>query len=480
MPRKDQVLLVCSECYPVAKVGGMADVVGALPKYLLKSEIDATVIIPRYELPWFQTHAGNIIHEGIIQYHHAHHPFRIVSYDSAILDFPLIAVDLPGLFDRDSVYLAADGHGFRDEAIRNISFQRAVLQWWKQDPDRFDLIHCHDHMTGLIPFFMNYSYEYSRIREKPSFFTIHNALHRGRISWSKISLLPHFDTWKSGLLDWNEAIDSLASALRVSDKINTVSPGYLEELPHEAQGLEWIFAHQSHKMLGLLNGVDYEVWNPKTDSYLKHHQKKSIQVFKKNNKKELVESFENKDLPLFVFIGRFAAQKGVDIMIQAIDAYLSHLRGANFYILGSGDKSLEQQVAMLQGKYPKSLKAVLDYNEPLSHELYAGGDFLLMPSRVEPCGLNQMFSMRYGTVPVVNHTGGLKDTVPDISVGGNGISFDGVTTAQLLNALSRALELYEDKSQMKDLIDKISALDLSWDASARAYAEEYRKLIHES
>ncbi len=471
------VLMASTECYPMAKVGGMADVVGSLPKYLAHLGVSPSVIMPRYARPWFDKNPGKIIHDSIIQYPHAHHPFRIWQHEDSDLGYELYSVELPGLFDRESVYLAEDGHGYRDETIRNISFQRAILQWWHSDPDSFDLIHCHDHMTGLIPFLMKYSYEYPALRQKPSYFTIHNALHRGRCSWNNLSLLPHFDTWKGGLLDWDEAIDPLASALRVSDGINTVSPGYLEELPREAQGLEWVFAHERHKMSGIINGVDYDVWNPKTDTLLPHHLKKSIHSFKRKNKAELTASFAEPDLPLFVFIGRFAHQKGVDILIQSIDTWLNHHRDANFFILGSGDKSLEHLAGMVYGKYPQSVRVVFDYNEPLSHVLYAGADFLLMPSRVEPCGLNQMFSMRYGTVPIVNHTGGLKDTVPDITVDGNGLSFDGVQTDQVLNALQRAMELFSDQKSYKALVEKIYKLDFSWEASAKRYVDAYKQLL---
>ncbi len=477
MDHTPRILMACSECYPVAKVGGMADVVGALPKYLVRCGVTPTVVMPRYDLPWFYEHEHELIHEGYLQFPHTVHPFRVIRYAPEVLGFELIAIDLPGLFDRASVYLDSNGEGYRDEPLRNISFQRAILQWWNTDPDRYDLLHCHDHMTGLMPFLMRYAYAYQGLSAKSVFFTIHNALHRGRLSWSVVSLLPHFDTWKSGLLEWDEAIDSLASALRCSDRINTVSPGYLEELPAASQGLEWIFQHESHKMIGLLNGVDYEVWNPSTDKYLAYHKKKSLEQFKKKNKEALIGSFATPGLPLFIFIGRFAHQKGVDVMLRAIHEHLLVRQDANFLILGSGDKDLEYQAQTLARTHSAHVSALVDYNEKLSHIMYAGADFLLMPSRVEPCGLNQMFSMRYGTVPVVHHTGGLKDTVPDITVDGNGISFNSVTTGDIMHAMHRSLELYADQAAMKALRSKISEIDLSWDASAEAYAQEYKSLL---
>ena len=331
--------------------------------------------------------------------------------------------------------------------------------------------------TGLIPLLMKYSPYYEVLRDKPSFFTLHNAMYRGRFSWNNDKWLPPLSDEARGLLDWNKAIDSLASALRCSWRVTTVSPHYLHEVQNDAAGLEWIFQNYQDKFVGILNGIDTNVWNPETDPFLPYNRKKGIAEFKKKNKAALTEVFVEPELPLFIFIGRFAHQKGVDILISAIYHYLGNSNRANFFILGSGDKDLELAAQQLQEHYRHNVYVEMSYNEPLSHVLYAGADFILMPSRFEPCGLNQLFSMRYGTIPIVHATGGLVDTVPDIDDGGNGFTVRELNAENFRNSILRGVEFYTDRKKVSQLRNKIAKLDFSWHVSAQKYKEEYLKLF---
>ena len=469
------VLLASTECYPYAKVGGMADVVGALPKYLEQLDWAASVILPVYDRPLFHGHF-EVVFRGRIQMDFGEVDFEIRNYGRDY-GYHFYGVHAPNLFFRESIYLAEDGHGYRDEVLRNVVFQRAILTWWNHDPALFNLLHCHDHMTGLMPFLMRHGDDYKNLRHKPTMMTIHNALYRGRFSWDLAPLLGPYDTWKWGLLDWSHEIDSLACGLKCADLVNVVSPQYLKELTSSGHDLQWIFDEYPDKFIGLINGIDYEVWDPEEDEAIVVRKTGGIASFKKKNKAALTSHFKDKDLPLFCFIGRFAHQKGVDVLIAAIREELYAEARANFIILGSGDKTLEHLAIQLQNDYPDNVFVELGYNEDYSHQLYAGSDFLLMPSRVEPCGLNQMLAMRYGTLVVAHATGGLVDTVPDIEDGGYGITFSSLTTDNLIAGIRKGVQIFEDKKKLSRLRNKVIKLDFSWKASAEQYAKEYLKLI---
>jgi len=259
----------------------------------------------------------------------------------------------------------------------------------------------------------------------PSIFTIHNAEYHGRFSWDKVGLLPLFDGRKRGLLDWDYAINPLATAIKCTWKLTTVSPSYMKELRLHTRGLESLLQLEEEKSLGILNGIDTQVWNPFTDSFIDHPLGQSIEQYKFVNKNGLLQKFNvPSELPIITFIGRLAREKGADFLAPVIDKFLSDGGKAGFIILGTGEPILHQMLLDLKKKYKGIVDVALEYNEKLAHQLYAGSDFLWMPSRVEPCGLNQLYAMRYGTIPIVRSIGGLKDTVKDISSkDGSGIQF---------------------------------------------------------
>ena len=473
-----KVLYTSAECYPVAKVGGLADVVGSLPKYLSKVGVETSVILPAYDMPWFEGKLYRKIHYGHFHLGQEYLYFEVRYYINDILGFPFYTIHIPTKYDRYGVYAGRDGYYFRDEIERNIAFQRAVLSWLRDGNVSFDAVHCHDHHTGLIPFMMKYSYEFQALSKMPVVFTIHNERYQGAFSWSRDYLLPQYDNWKSGMLDWANTINPLASAVKCADVVTTVSPNYMNELKHDAMGMESLFRTEAGKCIGILNGIDNEVWDPATDPMVDYHLKDDPIAFKAKNKAVLCQlTGLDVRLPTFAFIGRLVLEKGAEFIAGLVDTWLSHHRNANFVILGTGDKSIESALRTVAERHPHNVACMLEYNESVSHKIYAGADFLLMPSRVEPCGLNQMFSMRYGTLPIVRSTGGLFDSVRDISEpGGVGIRFDHMNFDQMIHAVWRAYDLFQHPEYMNICVERAMKLDFSWNTSAQKYKEIYEHI----
>lgn len=468
-----EILHVSAECYPVAKVGGLADVVGALPKYQQTAGTIAKVVMPAYRTAFREIHSYELVHQGGLWVGHAWYHFNVWKETSNTLGFDLYQVDIPGLLDTPGVY------GYMNDTERFLGFQVAVLDWlneWKHYPD---VIHCHDHHTGLIPFLLQFGYKYSRLKLIRTVLTIHNAQYQGQFGWDKLYLIPSFDLWKSGMLDWGGAINPLASAIKCAWKVNTVSPNYMEELFHSANGLEGLLNAERGKCTGILNGIDDKVWDPSADEMIEvQYGLKDVTKGKKANKAKLCETFElDPSLPLFVFIGRLVGDKGADLLPDIIGQSLMEHPGAlNFLILGSGDAHTEWRLQQTRRYTSEHFNVFIGYNEALSHQLYAGADFLLMPSRVEPCGLNQLYALRYGTVPLVRTTGGLTDTVIDFGdPGGFGIRFYQATVGDVCHAISRALELHKSK-KFASIKKTIMQLDHSWDKAAQQYIDLYTSL----
>lgn len=469
-----KVLHISTECYPAAKAGGMGDVVGALPIYLPQHGVEASVIIPKYKNKWFADKQFEVVFRDSFTMGNEEIQFSIQALSSVDLGFPFYALDIPGKFDRPHVYLTDEGTAYSDEVERNISFQTAVLYWMISDPGAYDILHCHDHMTGLISFMMQFCPVFSSLQDKASFFTIHNGQYRGVFDWSYASLLPAFEESKSGMLDWDGMINSLATAIKCSWRISTVSPSYLAEMQQDLDTLTSLVRFESYKSVGIINGIDTDLWNPKSDVLIYQHLKRSATVFKSANKKALAAEYGfNSGRMLLSFIGRFAYEKSADLLAGAFAKYLKENTDIHFFVLGSGDKAMEMELLELQKAYPDNLTVVVAYNEKLAHCIYAASDFILMPSRFEPCGLNQMYAMRYGAIPVVRHTGGLIDTVPDIGDDGHGISFLRASEEDIIYSITRAMKLFEDKLEMKTLINRIMQIDFSWERSAALYTNEY-------
>ena len=473
------VLHISTECYPAAKAGGMGDVVGALPIYLPNQGVKASVIIPKYKTTWFDNKKLKTIHQSTLKLGEDQIKYSIEKLDDQSLKYPFYCVNIPGLFDRENIYLGEDGHGYKDEVRRNFAFQIAILEWLLLSKEKFDALHCHDHMTGLIPFMLKACKAYIKLRETPTLFTIHNGQYRGILDWSSAKLLPHFDTSFKGLLDWDDSINCLAAAIKCAWQVTTVSPSYMLELADDFDTLTPLLQSEKNKCTGVLNGIDIEIWNPVNDTYLDFTlENDDWKNFKRSNKTNLIKSNDLKSRrPLFGFIGRLAYQKGADIIAEAISICLEKKLVFSTIILGSGDKEIEKSLLALAKKYPRDISVTIAYDEKMAHQIYAGCDFLLMPSRFEPCGLNQMYAMRYGTLPVVTHVGGLKDSVIDIKSGGSGIVSKSIDAIGFVEGIERSIALYSNKNLIAKHSKKSKNVDWSWSQSAKKYAELYNQFI---
>lgn len=467
-----EIIHVSAECYPMAKAGGLGDVVGALPKYQNKLGHIAKVVMPMYRTKFLYNHEFEVVHKGAFGMAHYRFEYTIIKEATNVLGFDLYLVDINGLLDRAKIY------GYDDDTERFTAFQIAVVDWMSKWHHHPDIVHVHDHQAGLVPFMMQHCFAYKNLSSIKTILTIHNAQYQGWIDWSKSNYIPDWDKWKWGLLEWDNTINSLASAIKCAAKVNTVSHGYLEELMYSANGLEKLFQYERGKCFGILNGIDTEVWDPETDKYL--DEKYGLNDFvekKRANKKELCARFnleENK--PLIIFIGRLVGEKAADLLPQVIGDSIYFMEGKmNFLVLGSGDPYIEFQLSNLHIHLFGYYNTQIGYNEKLSHEMYAGADFLMMPSRVEPCGLNQMYALRYGTIPIVRRTGGLKDTVKDFGdPDGFGICFNTASVGDICHAVYRATELYDQPEKINQIIQHIMQIDHSWERSTEIYLNLYR------
>ncbi|MDO5510084.1 MAG: glycogen/starch synthase [Weeksellaceae bacterium] len=468
-----QVVHMSAECYPVAKVGGLGDVVGALPKYFNQTEgNDAIVVMPWVENKFTQTHRFVVDHQAVLPFGRRILQVKILRNHD--LGYKLYMVQVEGFENRTQVY------GYRNDAYHFIAFQVATLNWIHQWEHLPDVIHCHDFHTGFVPFYMSHSHQFPRLRNVPSIFTIHNGNYQGMMSWDVVDYFPWFDTWKLPLLKWNNTLNAMATAVKCAWRVTTVSPQYMKELMQDSS-LSELFHQESQKCVGILNGIDNEEWNPETDKHLRHHYSvDTVSEGKRANKEEVCGHFHfDPELPLVSFIGRFAHQKGVDVLSDAVwRAINTYDAEMNFLIVGSGDpqlaRGLEQMKRYSRGKF----NCYIGYNEELARKVYAASDFLVMPSRFEPCGLNQFYALRYGTLPIVRTVGGLLDSIIDMNdENGCGIRFIQMNSNDILHALYRASELYLDKEKFATMRQHAMNQDFSWEKSIKQYTQLYKNAM---
>ena len=470
-----EILHIAAECYPVAKVGGLGDVVGSLPKYQTKAGHLVKVVIPQYDTKFIQENEFDCVYSDFVKLGNFNFPFNIQKEKNNILGFELYVVEIPELFDRKEVY------GFEDDIERFLTFQIACLNWINFRATVPDVINCHDHHTGLIPFMMQFAEKYEKLKNLATVITIHNSIYQGQFGFDKLYYLPEFDLSKVNLLEWDNKINSLATAIKCASEVSTVSPNFLNEINNFGYGLESLFNLVRHKSKGILNGIDTEVWNPSKDKMLfVNYSIKTLEKGKQENKKQLCSQFNlDPTKPLFSFIGRLLEEKGADLLPHAAALALSeNFKEINILILGSGNLEIENQLSHLVTSFKGNYNVFIGYNEELAHLIYAGSDFLLMPSRVEPCGLNQMYSFRYGTIPIVRRTGGLKDTVTDIGDVGNGICHDQASITDICYSIQRAVKLYKDKRNLKKIRKIGMNIDHSWERVCQEYIEMYHLITN--
>jgi starch synthase len=486
-----KILFAASEAFPLVKTGGLGDVIYSLPRALEKEGADVRVVLPAYRqvleqidqfhiAGWLQVKGAGRVHE-----------VRILETSDRHLGVPLLLVDVPTLFDRPgNPYLHPDGYNWHDNAERFTVFSRAVAQLssrmemlhWKPE-----VVHCHDWQTGLVPALMSLEAE-----STASIYTIHNLSYAGVFSHEEFERLelPQ-EWWSTHLMEFFGNFSMLKAGVIFADHVTTVSPTYAREIqtPGFGYGFDGVLRAMRHKLSGILNGIDQEVWNPATDSYLPHHYslKHHYMAGKRRNKEALLRqmglapSEQDLDIPLLGFIGRLVEQKGIDLLLDALPTLFDR-HDLRLVVLGSGEHHFESALRELAALYPERLLLTLGYSEELAHRIEASADIFVMPSRFEPCGLNQLYSLRYGTPPVVHAVGGLADTVVDatpenLAAGtATGFVFDHPSPEALTEALERALALYRQPPTWRKLVRTAMARDLGWTHSAREYLDLYRKV----
>jgi len=476
-----KILLLAAECIPFVKTGGLADVAGSLPKSLKALGHDIRVAMPRYgrispqkfnltqALPPFpvpmddQTEKASIWQGAIGQ------------------DVPVYMVENAKYYDRDGVYM------YPDDAERFIFFCRAALEMLKHLPWQPDIIHCHDWHTAIVPNWLKTVY-----RDDPFFartatvYTIHNLAYQGIFGYRVLEIAgidEYGFMYHPEMADLAEVVDLMARGVYFADVVSTVSERYAQEIltPEYGERLDPILRERKDRLYGILNGIDYEVMNPATDEHLAVGYDIERLDRRIENKLALQREAnlpQDASKPLIGMVSRLTDQKGFDILGEVLDHILD--LDLQFILLGTGDQHYHEMLLKLAQAYPRKAAIFLTFNAPLTHKIHAGADLYLMPSRVEPCGTNQMVAMRYGSVPIVRATGGLADTVKDFdprSRGGNGFVFEAYDRWALFATVVRALETFKYQDVWREMQIKNMQADLSWNAAARKYVTLYEQAL---
>lgn len=479
-----RIAMFASEMMPYIKTGGLADVIGSLPQALIKSVDGIDVFIPYYRDIKKQ---GFIVEKLDFEFRIkiGSRSYRGFAYklQSKFTKINVYLVDNYRLFRIRSSLYVKNGRDYRDNLTRFVFFCRGSLEIVKylSNSQVYDIFHLHDWQTALISLYTRIDPFFS---QKPPLiiFTIHNLAYQGLFPISQFRILGIEDKFKHpDYLEYWGKINIMKSGLLFSDKITTVSPTYAKEIQTKQYGvgLEKILKKNSQKLTGILNGVDYSTWNPETDPYIAQNFSSSNLKGKKVCKSSLQCSFqlvEDLSIPLFCVVSRLAWQKGMDLILKVLPEFFSS--NVQFVLLGTGDKALETQFTGLRNRFPKNVGVSITYNEHLAHQIEAGADIFLMPSRYEPCGLNDKYSLRYGTVPIVYKTGGLVDSVIDVSQNpshGTGFIFSNFSEEDLCDTITRALKLFEIKRKWIELIQRGMKQDFSWDNAATKYLHLYQR-----
>ncbi len=476
-----KISVVASECVPFSKTGGLADVVGALPPALAALGHEVSVFLPKYRQTRL-TDPKTIIQSITVPFDDRYR-FCSVLDGGTMHGVRFYFIDYPPYFDRDALYGTPLGD-YRDNAERFGLFCRAVIEASKilGAPDIF---HCHDWQSALVPILLRSLYaDDPGLQDACTVFTIHNIGYQGLFPPDTLPLLMlPWDLFTIDKLEFYGKVNFLKGAIVFSDFVTTVSRKYSQEIQSSEYGfgLEGVLRARSATVAGILNGVDYNEWNPETDKYTACHYNASTLSEKAKCKQDLLAEFAvngaDPRLPIIGIVSRFAAQKGFDLIAQVAD----RLAREELIVvaLGSGDKEYEDLFRRLNKQYPQKFAVKIAYDDKLAHKIEAGADMFLMPSRYEPCGLNQIYSLRYGTVPIVRATGGLDDTIENwdpATKRGTGFKFTEYTGEALLATLRTALQVYRDPESWQILQRNGMAKDFSWMASAREYVRVFDRV----
>ena len=477
---KKKILFVTSEVHPLIKTGGLADVSGSLAKALLEQDLDVRLIIPNYQ--GIQA-VGEIYYKSTVQVDNIQ--VNILETRLPGTQVMVWLVDCLALFGYPgNPYLDDQGHERKNGAERfalfcrvvvEVAMNRAYLDWMPQ------IIHCNDWQSGLVPALLSLE-----VARPATVFTIHNMAYQGLFPKEAMALLklPR-QLWSPKGLEFNGMLSFIKGGLVYADRITTVSSTYAVEIQtaNFGYGLEGLLSHRKNDLIGIINGIDYEYWNPETDTNI-IQQYNILTLDKKRLNKALLQekhslTVDNK-LPVFALISRLVEQKGIDILLEALPEILK--LPLQFVLLGKGEKHFEEQLANFTKIYPEKIAITLGYDEVHAHQLEAGADVFLMPSKFEPCGLNQLYSQRYGTIPIATKTGGLADTIVDtlpetlVNKTATGFIFNTATPSVLIEAIKRSLIVYSQPDAWRQLQVNGMQKDYSWKNSAKQYMALYEQL----
>jgi starch synthase len=480
-----KVLMVSAECHPFAKVGGLADVVGALPKALEKLNIQVEILLPFYRK--VQHGTWKFVSHPEVPFVKMETPFAGI-YPVMRTTFPGTSIPVtfighPDYFDREGIYdNPATGEAYPDQALRWIFFSQAAVAYVKALKHSPHILHLHDNHVGLVPAYLRN--ERLAIR---TVFHIHNLAYQGNYDFKYFPYLrlPADWTRAAAPLEFWGYLNFMKCGIVFSDRVVTVSPTYAKEVttdPEFGMGMEGVLGSRGAAFGGIINGIDTEEWNPAADPLLPFHYSAAEPANKAKVKDSLLEAFGlpkvSGDVPLLGMVTRLADQKGLDLVAEAFPEMIK--RGVQMVILGTGQLKYHEIFTQFQKKYPHACGLKLAFDNRVAHLIEGGADLFLMPSHFEPCGLNQMYSLRYGTVPLVRRTGGLADTVEKVGPDGRtgtGFVFDGKSAQEMLGELKRALAFFKDRTVWKGIVRRGMEADFSWDASAKEYKDLYGAIL---
>ena len=485
--------MVAAEVRPFATTGGLAEVVGALPLALERLGHRTTVILPRYRRSQAAAGeppaAGSLAPDGetVIDFGSRQQPVRFVR-SALSTGVTAVLVDAPDLYDRDGLYGTSDGD-YPDNAFRFAVLSRAALEYLRLKGERPSVIHAHDWHTGLVPAYQKMLYSDDPVvGGVPAVFTIHNLAFQGVYPASTLPAigLP-WDVMHVQAMEYWGRISYLKAGINFSERLTTVSPSYAREIltPQSGFGFDGILSRRAQSLVGILNGIDTSRWNPVADPFLPAPYGPDDLSGKAHAKRLLLETVglpaSAVTRPLIGMVSRLTDQKGFDLVAEALDDLMQ--LDATWVLLGSGERRYEAQWTGLASRHPDRVSVTIGFSDRLEHLIEAGADAFLMPSRFEPCGLNQLNSLRYGTPPIVRGTGGLSDTVADLDAAGDGMGtgfkFADYTPQALVSAVRRALDAYRKPQLWKRLQRRGMQQDFSWDVPAREYVKVYERLREE-
>ena len=469
-----KVLYAASEAYPFAMSGGLADVAGALPKALRNKRIAARVVLPLYDT------VSPELREGMKFIKNITVPVAWRNQYCGIFEAKVGRV-IYYLIDNEYYFKRGGLYGYHDDAERFTFFSRAVLEMLKYIDFKPDIIHCNDWQTAMVPVFQTliYAKQDPFYRGIKTLFTIHNIQYQGKYGKDIYQDVLGLDPFDSHIVEYEGCVNLMKGAIECADAVSTVSPSYAKEIldPWYSHGLDGILRERQWKLSGIINGIDVDVYNPETDSMIYKNYTAETISDKAKNKEELRRELglPESDCAVVGIVTRLVSHKGLDLIKCTFEDMVN--MGVQFVVLGSGDREYEMFFYEMAKKYPDKVAHRTGFIPALAHKIYAGADIFLMPSKSEPCGLAQMVALRYGTIPIVRETGGLRDTITDSGVGtGNGFTFENYNAHDMSHTVWRAVEGFKDKDGWATLVTRAMGCDNSWSNSANEYIKLYEKI----